>query len=175
MIDILLIGDLDLQGLLGIALGAAGAYLGTIVLIRLNGIHSLARMTGYDFVTTVALGAIVGRTATASGLSLAEGLLAITALFALQQLVSRLRRRANVHRVIHNLPLLLYLDGDYLEDNLRRARVSRDDVVTGMRRSGHGDLEGVAAVVIESTGDLSVLPRLADGGVDERLLEGVRR
>lgn len=54
-------------------------------------------------------------------------------------------------------PTLLYLNGHFLEDNLKKVRLSRKNIQQKVRsRSGHL-IEDVTAVVLESNGELSVI------------------
>mgnify|MGYP000229886404 CR=1 FL=1 len=46
---------------------AAAAIFWVVILIRINGLRSLSKMTNFDFVMTVALGSLVAGAAQASG------------------------------------------------------------------------------------------------------------
>jgi uncharacterized membrane protein YcaP (DUF421 family) len=61
--------------------------------------------------------------------------------------------------------------GRFLEEAMARTRVSRANVLEKLRASGVGSFSAVRAVVLETTGDISVLKQ----GSDEELLEGVRK
>lgn len=59
----------------------------------------------------------------------------------------------------------------FLHDGLRRSRVSIDDVKAKLREANVLRYDQVQAVVLETTGDISVLH--GDGRVDLDLLSGV--
>ena len=61
-----------------------------------------------------------------------------------------------------------------VEDAMRRARVTKADVIGKLREANVLRLEEVRAVILEVTGDISVLHGDPDEGVDDLLLEGVR-
>lgn len=147
-------------------------YVAVIVLTRIAGPRSLATMSSFDFAATVAVGSTVASTALAST-PLVNGVVALCLLYGLQYLVATLRRRDAFGGAVDNRPLLLLADGRVLEGNLLHARISRQELWSQLRRSGVRDVAAVGAVVLETTGDMSVL--LQDEGTwDEVLLEGVR-
>lgn len=139
--------------------------------IRLFGLRSLSKMSSFDFVVTIALGSIVASVAATSS-SLWNGVLAFLGLMTIQWVVATLRRRAGLGWLFDNTPILLMRGGTMIGGNLTEARVTEDDVVAKLREANVTDLGQVLAVVLETTGDISVLH--GDGPLDERLLDGVR-
>ncbi len=143
-------------------------YLAVIALTRLAGPRSLAKMSSFDFAATVA----IGSTALAST-PLANGVAALAMLYGLQYFVATLRRRNTLRGAADNRPLLLLVDGRVLEGNLQHVRVSPEELWSRLRLSGVRRLEEVRAVVLETTGDMSVLTG-DQGAWDDALLEGIR-
>ena len=150
---------------------AVGVFVLVIVLTRLTGPRALAKMSSFDFAATVAIGSVIASTALAST-SLANGALALALLYGLQYLVATLRRRDALHGVVDNTPLLLMARGEVLDGNLQHARISREELRSQLRQAGVQRREQVHAVVLETTGDMSVLT--GDGPFDSDLLAGVR-
>ena len=147
-------------------------YLVVIVLTRITGPRSLAKMSSFDFAATVAVGSTVASTALANT-PLTNGVLALVLLYGLQYLVATLRRRKALGGAVDNSPLLLLVDGEVLEANLRHARISRQELWSQLRRNGIRRVDAVRAVVLETTGDMSILTH-GEGTWDDALLEGVR-
>ena len=150
---------------------AAGVYVAVIVLTRLAGLRSLAKMSTFDFAATVAVGSTVSSVALGSA-PLASGLLALAMLFGLQYLVASLRRRGLLHGAVDNRPILVMSGAQVLEGNLRHARISRSELWSQLRLAGVHSREQVHAVIVETTGDMSVLR--SGEPFDRELLEGVR-
>lgn len=146
-------------------------YVWVIVATRVAGLRSLATMSAFDFAMTVAIGSIIASTILGTA-PLAAALLAVALLYGAQVVVSRLRRRRGLEQLIDNTPRLLMLDGELIETHLTAARVTHDDLRARLRGAGVLHLADVRAVVLETTGDISVLR----GGdqLDPWLLEGVR-
>ena len=140
--------------------------------IRLTGLRSLAKMSTFDFAVTVAVGSILG-SVVASESSIAEGALAIGSLLAVQWGISQFRRRSFGSRLVDNTPLLLVRDGQFIEEALTKARVTRSDVYAKLRQSNVHRMDEVIAVVLETTGDISVIH--GQGPLDAALFDNVRQ
>lgn len=169
-------GVLERLGTSGPALGAVVVstlcvYAFVVVLTRLAGPRSLAKMSSFDFAATVAIGSTLASTAVAS-IPLADGAAALVLLFGMQAVIAVLRRRGMFGGLVDNSPLLLMAGPEILDDHLRQARVSREELFGQLRSAGVHSLEEVTAVVLETTGDMSVLT--GGSAVDQLLLTGVR-
>ena len=157
---------------LGISVvSAIGVYVAVIVLTRLAGLRSLAKMSSFDFAATVAVGSTIATTIAGSA-PLATGVVALSMLYGLQYLVATLRRRNVFRGAVDNEPMLLMVRGEVLEGNLKHARVSREELWAQLRLAGVHRREQVQAVVLETTGDMSVVQ--GEGPFDPELLSGVR-
>ena len=164
---------LDLSQLVGIAATAVGLYVALLVLVRINGLRSLTKMSSVDFVTTVAIGSLLATVVLSDGPSLLQGVVALVALFALQGGFAALRRRIDTSTV-ENSPVLLMDGATILDDNLASTRVTRDDLYAKLREANVLNLGQVHAVVLETTGDVSVLHGTEED-FDPDLLRHVRR
>ncbi|GAB5377633.1 MAG: DUF421 domain-containing protein [Acuticoccus sp.] len=142
---------------------AVAGYAALVVLLRISGKRTLSDMNAFDFVVTVALGSILATTILNSTVALAEGIAALVTLVALQALVALLAARSRaVRKAVKSEPTLLVRHGTLLVDAVRAARLSEAEILAAIRASGEADLAGVAAVVLETNGDLSVIPQRAD-------------
>lgn len=127
-----------------------------VAIIRLIGLRSLSKMSSFDFAVTVAIGSILGSTV-ASSTAISEGALAILSLLVVQWLISQFRRRSFGGKVVDNRPVLLMRDGRFIDDALDGSRVTRSDVYAKLRQANVHSMSEVIAVVLETTGDVSVL------------------
>lgn len=160
-----------------LAIGALLSLAGIVwivLLIRLNGLRSLSKMTNFDFVMTVAMGSLLaGASQSQEWPAFVQTLAAMVALFAIQYIAARLRRASKTFaNATQNEPVVLMRDGAFIEQALAETRVSRSDVLEKLRQANVLDPAKVHAVVLETTGDVSVLH--GEGALDPRLLDGVR-
>ena len=162
--------DIFLRGVL-LSVAAIGWI---VVLIRINGLRSLSKMTNFDFVMTIALGSLVAGAAQASDWQgFAQAMMAMVGLFVVQYTAARLRESSNtVEGVMQNDPVFLMRDGEFFEDALTSTRVAKSDLIAKLREANVLDLSEVRAVVLETTGDVSVLH---GERLQETLIAGVRR
>ena len=157
----------------GVALTAA-ALLWTVFLIRLVGLRALSKMSAFDFVATIATGSIIAQAATRSDWpGFLQAMAAIAAIFLVQWLLALARSRVGkVRELVGNEPVLLMEEGRFIEKAVLKTRVTREEVVENLRAANVGDFADVRAVVMETTGDISVLH---GADVDPVILANVRR
>ena len=143
-----------------------------ILLVRIVGLRSFSKMTNFDFVMTVAMGSLLaGASQSQQWSGFLQTLTAMACLFAVQYSVARLRHwSSRFDALVENKPALLMKDGVILHDALRAHRVAEDDLFAKLREANALELSAVRAVVLETTGDISVLH---GDRVDEVLFKGV--
>lgn len=153
-------------------------FVAIIILTRVIGLRSFAKFTVTDFAFTVAIGSIISSTLTSSTTVL-HGSVAIGSLLVITFLVSFLQRRfALFKKLISNKPLLLMENGEILNKNLKHARIDKEQLVAKLREANVLNYSQVLAVVLESTGDISVIHKSAstsEEDFDSDILLGVRR
>jgi uncharacterized membrane protein YcaP (DUF421 family) len=136
----------------------AAAYAGLILLLRVSGKRTLSKMNAFDLVVTVALGSTLATVLLNRSVPLAEGLLAFALLVFLQFAITWASVRSDRFQgLVKSEPSLLVRDGAYLPETMRRQRVTREEVEAALRAHGHADLSGIAAVVLETDGSLTVI------------------
>jgi len=158
-----------------IVLSAVGLYAVLVLGTRLVGLRSFSKMSAFDFAITIAIGSVFASVTLWQKPTLVDGVAALGVLFGLQYVVGNLRKRVSgVTTVIDNAPLLLMDGTDVQVDNLRRSNMTKADLRAKLREANVTQLEQVQAVVMESTGDVSVLHGPADAvPLDPRVLEDV--
>ncbi len=158
-----------------IVLKAVVVYAAIIVFTRISGLRSFAKMSSFDFAVTVAFGSILASAVLSRQPALAQVLVALFALYLLQALVALLRRRTEWAGAVDNEPLVLMAGTEILEENMKTAMVTPDDLAAKLRESNVIALDEVRAVILETTGDISVLHGEPGGPeLDDFVLSGVR-
>lgn len=154
------------QGIVRVILVGTATYLTLIVVLRLSGKRTLAKLNAFDFVVTVALGSTLATILLSKDVAMAEGVAALALLAGLQLVVAKVTSLVpGTRTAVTARPSFLVLDGRLLEDALRRHRISRTEVNQVVRGTGQGDMSRVSAVVLETDGTLSVITseQLGDG------------
>ena len=154
-----------------LAIAGVAAYVGLVAVLRVSGKRTLAKLNAFDLVVTIALGSVLATVVVSREIPLLEGLAALVLLVGLQLVVALLSSRWPASRsLVTASPTALLVDGELLESELRRCRVTPDEVASAVRGNGHGALSEVDVVVLETDGSMSVIADRSDGTA----LEGIR-
>ncbi len=149
-------------------------YLSTILGVRTSERRTLSEMSPFDFVVAVAIGAIVGRTATTPSPSYVQGAAAVLTLVIAHRLLGWVRLRSTgFRRTVERSPLVLVSDGSLVGVALRRAHLTDEDVYSALREHGVRSLGDVRLLILEPSGRFSLIER-DNSSLDPRLLSGVR-
>lgn len=150
------------------------AYITLVLFLRVSGNRTLSKMNAFDLIVTVALGSTLATVLLSKDVALADGAVAMGLLISLQFIITWTSVRFSwVRRLVTGEPLMLLYQGEYLPHSLRKARVTKAEVLSAIRGSGVSDVAAVQAVVLETDGSLSVVKREADSRHSS--LERVRR
>ena len=164
------------DGMWMVVLSTTLVYAALVLFTRLSGLRSFSKMSSFDFATTIAMGSIIATSVVAQDPPVIQGITALGTIFVLQYIAARMRRSTDLgSKMFHNKPLLVVDRGKFLEDNMRHARITDDDIYAKLREANVFDMSEVRAVVLETTGDVSVLhAKDPDRRLDPEILTGVR-
>ncbi|MCA9795938.1 MAG: DUF421 domain-containing protein [Candidatus Eremiobacteraeota bacterium] len=140
-----------------ILMATAAVYFGVVAISRINGLRTFSKMSSFDLASTVAVGSIMAATIINDKIPLSEGMLAILLLIGAQRLLASLREQGWISWTVDNRPLLLMWNGQFRHDAMRKARITEGDLCAKLREANALRLDQVRAVVLETTGDVSVL------------------
>ena len=159
-----------------VVLTALGIYLALILFTRLAGLRSFSKMSSFDFAVTVAFGSLLASTVLTKDPPLLRSVVALGTLYLIQYLTSQFRYRSTlIAQLTDNAPVLLMAGPEILYDNLAKVRMTEDDLRSKLREANVIHREQVRAVVMEATGDVSVLHADPDGpDLELSLLASVR-
>jgi len=161
--------------LIEISFTAVGIFVLLIIYTRILGLRSFSKMSSFDFAMTIAVGSLLATTIISKSTSLLAGAIAIGSLFVIQGSLSFLRKCTDwFSKVVDNEPLLLMRDGVIFYDALKISRVTENDLIAKLREANVLRFSQVRAVVLETTGDISVLHTNNDTDLEDRILQSVR-
>ena len=134
------------------------AYAALVLVLRIAGKRSLAKLNAFDLVVTVALGSTFATVILNNSIPLAEGVLALALLICLQFIITWLSVRFEpVQDLVKSEPTLLVRDGNYLMEAMRAQRVTKEEVEAALREHGTSEISQAACVVLETDGSLSII------------------
>ena len=143
------------------------AYITMIFFLRVSGQRTLAKMNAFDFIITIALGSAFATVALNKNVTLADGSVAFFLFISLQATLTWLSVRSkSVKNIITSSPTMLLYKGDILWDVLKRERITLDEIHMAARKKGIVDLHQIDLIVLETTGDITIIEDLNKPHID---------
>ena len=153
----------DWFGLVRILIVGVLAYIALIIFLRVSGKRTLSKWNAFDFVVTIALGSTLASVTISKDVVLIEGVIAFALLIGLQFVITRLSVRFNsIKKVVKAEPTLLFDKGEFLNEAMRRQRVTESEIRAAIRSNGLAAIEDAEAVVLETDGTFSVVKKSAN-------------
>jgi len=157
-----------------LVLSVLGIFSIIIIITRVFGLRTFAKMSSFDFASTIAVGSVLAAIILNKDNSLLKGAIALTAIIAFQTLFSFLVRRVNFFKKLFtNKPQIIMWNGEILYDKLKECNVGKDDLIAKLREANVHSFSEVKAVIFESTGDVSVIHNNENRDIDMQLLTDV--
>jgi uncharacterized membrane protein YcaP (DUF421 family) len=159
---------------LWLILSVFGIFFIIIIITRVFGLRTFAKMSSFDFASTIAVGSVLASIILNSNYSLLKGGVVLFTIIGFQTLFSYLVRKVNIfERLFTNKPQLIMWDGRIIHRALKKCNIGEDDLLAKLREANVHDFTEVKAVVFESTGDISVLHNNKNKEIFPHLLKDV--
>lgn len=134
-------------------------YLVLIAVIRLLGKRQIGQMEASEFVVTMLVANLASIPMQDGGIPLFSGLVPILTVLGLELVLSSLALRSiRLRRLLCGQPVILIENGRMIQENLRRTRVTLDELMGHLREKDVLDLRSVQYAILETNGNLSVFP-----------------
>lgn len=142
------------------------AYLRTIILylvllcvIRLMGKRQIGQMEPSEFVVTMLVANLASIPMQDSAIPLFSGLVPILTVLGAELVLSVLCLRSiPLRKLLCGKPVILIENGRILQENLRKTRITLDELTGHLREKDVLDLGAVQFAILETNGNLSVFP-----------------
>jgi uncharacterized membrane protein YcaP (DUF421 family) len=143
-----------------IVIRATVAFLLILLLTRVVGRRELNTLEPFDLILLVTIGDLVQQGVTQNDFSVTGLALAVGTIAALTVLFSYLPWRFQVLRpVLEGEPVILIEDGKVIEKNLRRHRLTQEEVAAEARSQQIDSFDGVRWAVLETSGKISFIAK----------------
>lgn len=134
-------------------------YIVLIAAVRLMGKRQIGEMAPSEFVVTMLLADLASVPMQDIGIPLLSGLFPIATVLALELiLAAACLRSVRARQILCGKPVILMENGAIVQENLRRTRLTLDELTELLRGAGYVDLKQVQYAILETNGLLSVLP-----------------
>jgi uncharacterized membrane protein YcaP (DUF421 family) len=143
-----------------IALRAAFLYAFVVILMRVMGRRELSSLSPLDLVLLIVLGDAIQQGMTQDDYSVTGAVIAVSTIAVVQVGISYLSFRSRrARRVLEGEPVIIIEDGKLIERNLRRERLTEDEIAEKMRTQQIASVEDVEWGILESSGNMSFIPK----------------
>ena len=143
-----------------IALRAIVVFVFIFMLTRVIGRRELSSLEPFDIILLVVLGDTVQQGLTQDDYSVTGALIAVSVIASLQIVLSYANFRfPRLRPLINGEPIVLVQDGELIESNVKRERLTLDDVMEAARGQQIESLDKVRWAVLETTGTISFIEK----------------
>ena len=143
-----------------IVIRAAVIFFFVFLLTRLLGRRELNSLEPFDLILLVVTGDLVQQGVTQNDESLTGALLAISTIgllaVALSYLAFKFKR---LRPILNGEPIVLVEDGEVIDANLRRQRLTREEIGAEARLEGISSLDDIRWAILETDGRISFVQR----------------
>jgi uncharacterized membrane protein YcaP (DUF421 family) len=137
------------------------AYVSIILFLRVSGKRTLTKMNAFDFIVTVALGSSLATVALNKNVALADGALVFFLFIFLQFFITWLSvRMKSVKKIITSQPALLLYKGELFDHIRKKERITMEEIYFAARQKGMAELKDIDVIVLETTGDITIIPKI---------------
>ncbi|CRZ34216.1 uncharacterized membrane protein YcaP (DUF421 family) [Herbinix hemicellulosilytica] len=132
------------------------------LLTKILGNREMSQLSMFDYISSIAIGAIAGEMAALSTDNLIEPLFSMVFLSLCTLCINYLTCKSiKLRRFIEGQALILYQNGQIYEKNLLHAKIDIGELLAVCRLQGYFDLEEIYSIYLESNGQISILPKSA--------------
>ena len=134
-------------------------YLLLIAVIRLMGKRQIGQMEPSEFVVTMLVANLAAIPMQDGGIPLFTGVVPILTVLGVELVLSAVSLRSiRFRKLLCGKPVILIENGNILQKNLRKTRVTLDELTGHLREKDVLDLQVVQYAILETNGNLSVFP-----------------
>ena len=134
-------------------------YMVLVTVVRLMGKRQIGQMEPSEFVVTMLVANLAAIPMQDGGIPLFSGVVPIVTVLGMELLLSVMAMSSvRLRKILCVKPVILIENGHILQDNLRRTRVTLDELTGHLREKDVLDLNSVQYAILETNGNLSVFP-----------------
>src|SRR5215210_1744556 len=139
---------------------AAVVFFFILLITRMIGRRELSSLEPFDLIMLVVIGDLVQQGVTQSDYSITGALIVISTIAVLTALMAFVNFRFRpLRRVLEGQPVVLVENGRVVERNLRRERLTREELEAEGRQQQVTSIDDMRWAVLETSGQISVIPK----------------
>jgi uncharacterized membrane protein YcaP (DUF421 family) len=143
-----------------IAIRAVVLFFFIVFITRVIGRRELSSLSPFDLILLIILGDAIQQGLTQDDYSVTGAIIAVSTIATLQVATSYVSYRSGrARKILEGLPVVVVQDGKLVEANLKRERMTPDEVEEEMRVQQIASLDRVAWAILETNGSMSFIEK----------------
>jgi uncharacterized membrane protein YcaP (DUF421 family) len=143
-----------------LAVRAVALFCFVYLLTRIIGRRELSSMEPFDLILLIVIGDAIQQGLTQDDYSVTGAVIVIGTFAILQILVSYVSFRfPRLRPALDGEPIVVVQDGKAIEKNMKRERITVEEVLVEARQQQVASLDQIAWAVLETSGKISVIPK----------------
>lgn len=135
------------------------------LVIRLMGKRELSQIQPYEFVIIILIADLASGPMSDRNMTTFYGIVPILALLVMYMILSfLLKTNKKVQNMVSGNPVLLVSDGKIIESEMKKQEYMIEDLMSQIRSRGVFKVQDVAYAILETNGNLSVIPKSESKG-----------
>lgn len=135
-------------------------YIVVLLVLRVMGKKQVSTLQPYELVTIILIADVAAIPMATTGTPLVHGLIGVFALLTAQFTVSFLTLKSRrVRSFVSGRPTIIVSNGSIVEEALEELRYGINDLLEQMRVLGYPNINDVEFAILETNGQLSVIPK----------------
>jgi len=137
-------------------------YVTLLIVMRVMGKREVGQLSPFDLVVAIVIAELAALPMTEKHISLLQGIIPILTLMVAEVILSWICLKSIAARkLISGKPSIIIANGKIDEVQMRRSRYNLHDLLTQLRDKGIANIDDVEFAILETSGRLSVVPKLA--------------
>lgn len=135
-------------------------YIITMLSMKAMGKRQIGQLQPFEFVVILIISEMATLSLEGNGVPLMNSIIPIVTITLLQISIALINMKSQKFRtVVCGKPTVIIKNGEIMEDEMRQLRLNTNDLLEQMRAKGFFDMAEVEFAIMETNGQLSIMPR----------------
>ena len=130
------------------------------LLAKLMGNKQMSELNMFDYINGITIGSIAAELATGEFTDIYDGVMAMVIYSLIAIMLTFLSQKSLLlRRFITGKSIIIYDNGKFYNKNLSTAKIDINEILVMCRSKGYFNFDEIQTVILESNGQLSILPK----------------
>ncbi|WP_125720468.1 DUF421 domain-containing protein [Flavobacterium ustbae] len=149
----------DWQSIGRVTITTVTAFVTLFIFVRISGKRTLAKLSAFDFIVSIALGSTLSDIMLAI-IPMTEGVAVLLLIIILQYVFAWLARSSSkMEKIMNAVPHPVFYNNKFIEETMKKEAITKDEIYAAIRVAGIDQIHDVKAVIMEINGTMSVIKK----------------